>query len=160
MQIQETIKTPAFDPEILKRYVNFMNNPDEETAVEQFGKGRQVLRCMYIDGYNARPSDVRHGQIEGFSEKYGMEYVRAYKDEKQDTGFIEAHNMFIFPLLKKRAIFAEVYYFRLYDIIDNNGNVNENVFAYTNRYGNDIFTVIYNNSIEGASGTLKSLCRL
>jgi len=26
-----------FNPEILKRFVNFMNNPDEKTAVEQFG---------------------------------------------------------------------------------------------------------------------------
>ena len=32
-------ETLEFDPEILKRYVNFMNNPDEKTAVEQFGKG-------------------------------------------------------------------------------------------------------------------------
>jgi len=31
--------TIEFDPEILKRYVNFMNNPDERTAVDQFGKG-------------------------------------------------------------------------------------------------------------------------
>ncbi|HOO46590.1 MAG TPA: alpha-amylase family glycosyl hydrolase, partial [Deltaproteobacteria bacterium] len=27
-----------FNPEILRRFVNFMNNPDEEPAVEQFGK--------------------------------------------------------------------------------------------------------------------------
>ena len=31
--------TIEFDPEVLKRYVNFMNNPDERTAVDQFGKG-------------------------------------------------------------------------------------------------------------------------
>ena len=31
--------TLEFDPEVLKRYVNFMNNPDEETTVAQFGKG-------------------------------------------------------------------------------------------------------------------------
>ncbi|HNW95619.1 MAG TPA: alpha-amylase family glycosyl hydrolase, partial [Anaerolineaceae bacterium] len=31
--------TLVYDPQILKRYVNFMNNPDEKTAVEQFGKG-------------------------------------------------------------------------------------------------------------------------
>ncbi|MDH3453818.1 MAG: alpha-amylase family glycosyl hydrolase, partial [Desulfuromonadales bacterium] len=29
----------AYNPEILKRHVNFMNNPDEATAVEQFDKG-------------------------------------------------------------------------------------------------------------------------
>src|SRR5262249_52275001 len=27
-----------FNPQILKRHVNFMNNPDEETAIAQFGK--------------------------------------------------------------------------------------------------------------------------
>ncbi|HUX93625.1 MAG TPA: alpha-amylase family glycosyl hydrolase, partial [Ignavibacteriaceae bacterium] len=37
---RELIKnTLDFNPEILKRYVNFMSNPDEETAVNQFGKG-------------------------------------------------------------------------------------------------------------------------
>ncbi|TVR35696.1 MAG: alpha-amlyase, partial [Spirochaetaceae bacterium] len=37
---RQTIKnTLEFDPNILKRFVNFMNNPDEETAVVQFGKG-------------------------------------------------------------------------------------------------------------------------
>jgi hypothetical protein len=36
MAIKNTLE---FDPQILKRYVNFMNNPDEKTAVEQFGNG-------------------------------------------------------------------------------------------------------------------------
>ncbi len=31
--------TLEFNPEVLKRFVNFMSNPDEETAVFQFGKG-------------------------------------------------------------------------------------------------------------------------
>ena len=36
-----TVKnTLEFDPQVLKRFVNFMNNPDEETAVAQFGKGQ------------------------------------------------------------------------------------------------------------------------
>ncbi len=36
MAIKNTLE---FDPQILKRYVNFMNNPDEKTAIEQFGNG-------------------------------------------------------------------------------------------------------------------------
>ncbi|MBR4011789.1 MAG: alpha-amylase, partial [Spirochaetaceae bacterium] len=37
---RDTVKnTIEFEPQILKRYVNFMNNPDEETAVAQFGRG-------------------------------------------------------------------------------------------------------------------------
>ena len=31
--------TLEFDPEVLKRFVNFMSNPDEQTAVAQFGTG-------------------------------------------------------------------------------------------------------------------------
>ena len=50
--------TLEFDPEILKRYVNFMNNPDERTAVDQFGKGRQVFWDLHPDGHHARPADV------------------------------------------------------------------------------------------------------
>src|SRR5437899_9789445 len=35
---RQTIKNVLdFEPEILKRFVNFMNNPDEDTAVAQFG---------------------------------------------------------------------------------------------------------------------------
>jgi hypothetical protein len=37
---RQTVKnTLEYDPEVLKRFVNFMNNPDEETAVAQFGTG-------------------------------------------------------------------------------------------------------------------------
>ncbi len=32
-------KYPAFDPAILQRFVNFMSNPDEKPAIEQFGDG-------------------------------------------------------------------------------------------------------------------------
>ena len=41
------IKTTLdFEPEILKRYVNFMNNPDEKTAAEQFSKGDKYKRSV------------------------------------------------------------------------------------------------------------------
>ena len=44
-----------------------------------------------------------HGQIEGFAEKYGMEYRRAYVDETPDQGLVERHEREIFPLLHQRA---------------------------------------------------------
>ena len=50
--------TLEFDPEILKRYVNFMNNPDERTAVDQFGKGDKYFGICTADGHHARPADV------------------------------------------------------------------------------------------------------
>jgi hypothetical protein len=37
---RQTLKNVLeFSPAVLQRFVNFMNNPDERTAIEQFGKG-------------------------------------------------------------------------------------------------------------------------
>ena len=66
--------TLEFDPEVLKRYVNFMNNPDERTAVDQFGKGDKYFGvCTMLATLPGLPM-FGHGQIEGFGERYGMEY--------------------------------------------------------------------------------------
>ena len=72
--IKETLE---FDPEILKRYVNFMNNPDEKTAVEQFGKGDKYFGVATLMATLPGLPMLGHGQIEGFTEKYGMEFRRA-----------------------------------------------------------------------------------
>jgi hypothetical protein len=79
-KFRETIKnTQEFDKRILKRFVNFMNNPDEETAVAQFGKGDKYFGvCTLMATLPGLPM-FGHGQIEGFEEKYGMEYRRAYR---------------------------------------------------------------------------------
>ena len=54
--IKETLE---FDPEILKRYVNFMSNPDEKTALEQFGKGDKYFGVATVHGDAARAADAR-----------------------------------------------------------------------------------------------------
>ena len=41
-----------------------------------------------------------HGQVEGFAEKYGMEYRRAYLDEGVDRELVDRHKREIFPLMK------------------------------------------------------------
>ena len=51
--------TLEFDPDIMKRYVNFMSNPDERTAIDQFGTGDKVLRRCSGDGDPAGVADVR-----------------------------------------------------------------------------------------------------
>ena len=76
------IKTLEYDPQILKRYVNFMNNPDEDTAISQYGSdGKYFGVCVLMSTLPGLPM-LGHGQIEGFSEKYGMEYQRAYYNEE------------------------------------------------------------------------------
>jgi hypothetical protein len=151
-----TIKnTMEFDPEILKRFVNFMNNPDEETAVAQFGKGDKYFGiCTLLVTMPGLPM-FGHGQIEGFEEKYGMEYRRSYRDEQPDGFLVGRHEHEIFPLMKRRYLFSGSEMFRLYDLYCN-GSVNENVFAYTNRVwtgrGEEKALIFFNNSYYETSG--------
>jgi glycosidase len=144
-----------FNPEIMKRYVNFMNNPDEETAIAQFGKDDKYFGvCTLMATLPGLPM-FGHGQIEGFSEKYGMEYQKAYWDEIEDEHLISRHEQEIFPLLKKRYLFSEVQNFILYDLIGPEGYVNEDVFAFTNRSGGEKALVLYNNRYERSTGWIK-----
>jgi len=149
-------KTLEFNPEILKRYVNFMNNPDEETAVAQFGKDDKYFGvCAMMITMPGLPM-YGHGQIEGFTEKYGMEYRRAYWDEQVDNHLVQRHEREIFPLMKKRYLFAEVQDFLLYDFYSPEGYVNENVFAFSNKFEGERALVTYNNKFENAKGWIKT----
>jgi len=152
---RDTVKnTITFDPQILKRYVNFMNNPDEETAVAQFGDGDKYFGvCTLMITMPGLPM-FGHGQIEGFTEKYGMEYTKAYKNETPNGWLVDRHWREIFPLMHKRYLFANVENFLFYDLWDN-GHVNENVFAYSNSCGNEHAVVFYNNKYESATGWIK-----
>lgn len=148
--------TLEFDPEILKRFVNFMNNPDEETAVAQFGKGDKYLGiCMMMATMPGLPM-FGHGQIEGFAEKYGMEYRRAYWDEQPDDYLVQRHEREIFPLLRRRHLFADVKDFLLYDLFTPEGYVNEDVFAYSNRIGDERGLVVYHNKYADTRGWIRT----
>jgi hypothetical protein len=148
--------TLEFDPEILKRYVNFMNNPDERTAVDQFGKGDKYFGiCTMMSTLPGLPM-FGHGQIQGFTEKYGMEYRRAYWDEQTDDQVVQRHEREIFPLLRKRYLFAEVRDFLLYDFYTPEGYVNEDVFAYSNKSGQEHTLVVYHNIFASARGWIKN----
>lgn len=144
-----------YSPAILERFVNFMNNPDEETAVEQFGKGDKYFGiCTLLSTLPGLPM-FGHGQVEGFSEKYGMEYRKAYWDESVDEPFVAWHQQVIFPLLRQRATFSGVEHFALFDFVTPDGGVDENVFAYTNRGPDgERSLVLYNNRIEPTRGRL------
>lgn len=150
--------TLAFNPEILKRYVNFMSNPDEETAINQFGKGDKYFGVATMLVTLPGLPMFAHGQLEGFSEKYGMEYKRSYYTEFIDEHLVWLHEKEIFPLTKKRYLFSQVTDFEMFDFIDPAGNCNENVFAFTNKNGNETALVIYNNSYTEAAGKIYYSC--
>ncbi|MDW8227927.1 MAG: alpha-amylase family glycosyl hydrolase [Anaerolineales bacterium] len=147
-----------FDPQILKRFVNFMNNPDEKTAAEQFGTTDKYFGvCTLMVTLPGLPM-FGHGQIEGFREKYGMEYRRAKWDEQVDEGLVRGHEWRIFPLNHRRALFAEADHFLLYDFYTPEGYVNEDVFAYSNRQGEERGLVLYHNRYASTRGWAKTSC--
>ena len=146
--------TLEFDPDIMKRYVNFMSNPDERTAIDQFGKGDKSFGVAVMMATLPGLPMFGHGQIEGFTEKYGMEYQRPRYDETADHWLVERHEREIAPLLHRRSLFAESSNFLLYDLFRDNGTVDENVFAYSNRNGNDRALVVYNNRYGTTHGTI------
>ena len=156
--------TLEFDVRILKRYVNFMNNPDERTAVDQFGKGDKYFGiCTMMATIPGLPM-FGHGQIQGFTEKYGMEFRRAYWDEQPDGYLVERHEREVFPLLRRRYLFAEVENFLLYDFFTPEGYVNEDIFAYSNRAGDpstgsgqvERALVVYHNKYAETRGWIRT----
>lgn len=149
--------TLVFEPEILKRYVNFMSNPDEETAIAQFGDGNRYFSICTIMATLPGLPMFGHGQVEGFHEKYGMEYKRAYWNETPNDYLIGEHYRRIFPLLKKRYLFSGVEYFNLYDAW-RDGNIEESIFAYVNGSPSERNLVIVNNQYERVSANIKLSC--
>ncbi len=148
------IEVLDFDPEVLKRFVNFMNNPDEETAIAQFGTdGKYFGTAVLLATLPGLPM-VGHGQIEGFTEKYGMEYRRAYRDESEDARLVSRHEREIFPLFRRRRLFADASRFVLYGLARDDGRVDENVFAYTNRHRGEGGLVVFNNVWGETSGSI------
>jgi hypothetical protein len=138
-----------------------MNNPDEKTAIEQFGNGEKYFGvCTLLATLPGLPM-LGHGQIEGFREKYGMEYRRAYWDERPDEGLMAHHDRVIYPLIRRRYLFAEVENFLLYDVFTPEGHVNEDIFAYSNGPASgsgqtERALIVYHNKYAETRGWIKT----
>lgn len=148
-----------FDPHILERHVNFLNNPDEETAVKQFGDGDKYFGVTICMATLPGLPMFGHGQVEGFSEKYGMEYKRAYWNEAVNWDLVHRHEREVFPLMHRRYLFAHVENFSLYDFFQDNGTVDENVIAYSNRFDGHSSLVLFNNVFNDTAGWINYSCR-
>jgi glycosidase len=150
--IKETL---SFDREVLKRFVNFLSNPDERTAIDQFGHDdRYFCAATLLVTLPGLPM-FAHGQIEGYAEKYGMEFRRARWDEQPDAVLVERHEREIFPLLRRRGLFAEVRDFRLFDLVTPDGAVNDDVYAFTNRRGEERALVLVHARYAEARGVIR-----
>jgi hypothetical protein len=153
MAIKNTLE---FDPQILKRYVNFMNNPDEKTAAEQYGDGDKYFGVATVLATLPGLPMFGHGQVEGYREKYGMEFRVPKMDEQPNEGLIAGHDWKIFPILHRRFVFADVEQFFLYDFYSSNGSVDENVFAYSNVHQDERGLVLYHNCFADTEGWIKT----
>ncbi len=147
-------KTIEFDPDILKRYVNFMSNPDEKTAIGQFGTGDKYFGVATMMATIPGLPMFGHGQIEGYTEKYGMEYKQAKMDEWPNDDLVRRHQAEIAPLLANRALFAESENFVFFDFWTPYSTVDDNVFAYSNRRGDERALILYNNAYASTRGTV------
>ncbi len=149
----------ASDPGVLKRYVNFLTNPDEQPAIEQLGSDDKYFAlCTLLATLPGLPL-FGHGQIEGLSEKYGMEYARAYFDESPEPEIVERHERQIVPLLERRELFAECDGFRLYDVeaVAEEGAdaVLEEVIAFSNHAGGEHALVLIHNRDATVRGRVR-----
>jgi hypothetical protein len=132
-----------------------MSNPDERTAVDQFGKGDKYFGvCTLLATMPGLPM-FGHGQIEGYTERYGMEYQRSYFDEYPDQWLVARHEREISPLLHRRHLFAEVRDFLLYDFYDEGGHVNEDVYAYSNQSNGERALIVFHNRYATTRGWIR-----
>ncbi|MBS3740973.1 MAG: hypothetical protein KGY74_02505 [Candidatus Cloacimonetes bacterium] len=144
-----------FNPGILKRFVNFMSNPDEETAIDQFGADDKYFgTCVLMSTLPGLPM-FAHGQVEGLSEKYGMDFLKPRLAEKENQYLIHRHEKEISPLLRKRYQFSGVEKFFIFNFKTESGTVNDDVISYANNSAGEKSLVVFNNKFSDTDGFLK-----
>jgi glycosidase len=129
--------TLEFDPGVLRRFVNFMTNPDERPAAEQYGSGDKAFSVATLLATLPGLPMLGHGPVEGWRARYGHEFRQARWDEPLDEHHAGHFEWAIVPLLRRRAAFSGTDRFRLYDAIADDGSLVEDVYAFSNGGGND-----------------------
>lgn len=143
--LQNALKS---NPEILGKFVNFLNNPDERTAVDQFGKSDKYFAiCTLLATMPGLPM-LGHGQFEGYEERYGMDFLAPKWDEKVDQQLIKDHERWLVPLLRQRSYFSDANAFHLFHVVNNSGEELQDVFAYLTEHDGVQHMVLVNNSLH------------
>ena len=134
------------DPQKLGKFINFLSNPDERTTIDQFGRGDKYFAACTILATMPGIPMFSHGQLEGFSERYGMDFLAPRLDEQEDEELLQLHEKWIFPLLQYRACFSDASFFRLFEVQDEAGSALPQVYAYLNQTEDHHFLTVVNNS--------------
>jgi len=145
------------DPRLLERFVNYLTTPDEKTAIEQFGKSQKYFgACGLISVLPGLPL-FGHGQIEGLSEKYGMDIEQPFVNESPDEDMIAKHKALISPLLTRRSRFSSAEHFVMHDFHKDEGNIDNNVIVFSNISDNYFSLVVFNNQNKNTQGIISDL---
>ncbi len=149
------------NPVILERFVNFLTTPDEKPAIEKFGKSAKYFgSCALMASLPGLPL-FGHGQIEGFSEHYGMDVAEPILHEKPDKSFMEEHTRLITPLLLQRTRFSSARDLVLFDFVTPTQEVDKNVIVFSNQFRDLKTLVLFNNSPQSAFGKIgRAICRI
>lgn len=147
--------TTAYDPELLRRYVNFLTTPDEEPAAVGFGIGDRALLAATLAATLPGVPMLGHGQWEGQRERYGMEYRAPRTIDPVSTDHVERYDREIAPLLRARHLFAGVADFRWFDAQSDNKAARESAYAFSNAAGSARTLVIALNSDTAAELTIQ-----
>ena len=147
--------TTAYDPELLRRYVNFLTTPDEEPVAVGFGIGDRALLAATLAATLPGVPMLGHGQWEGQRERYGMEYRAPRTNDPVSTDHVERYDREIAPLLRARHLFAGVTDFRWFDAQSDKKAARESAYAFSNAAGSAHTLVIALNSDTAAELTIQ-----
>lgn len=145
----------AFDPRLLGRFANYLTTPDERPAAEQFGKGDRYFGAAVAVATLPGLPLIGHGQIEGLTERYGMEYVRPAYTEGPDLELVARHERELVPLLRERRRFADPAGFRLLDLDRGDGGCDEDVLVWSLRGGGSPAVTVFHNRDGTARGRVR-----
>ena len=149
--------TLEFDPQILKRHVNFMSNPDEETAIDQFGTGDKYFgvctrawprcracRCSRTGRWTACASATAWNTA---APRWMSSPTRPWSS-RMSSG---SSRCFATAACSRRWS-----NFTCSISLAASGKVNENVLAYSNRSGSERALVLYHNKRAAARGWVRN----
>jgi len=148
------------DRKMLDSFVNYLTTPDESPSAVSFGKGKRYFGvCGLMAALPGLPL-IGHGQFEGYSEQYGMDFARPLQGENPALQFLNDHKRLITPLLDQRFRFSDSKNLKMYDFVDNSLNLDENVFIFFNKVNSLRSLIIFNNQDKEIIGRIKRSVRI
>ncbi|MDO9546488.1 MAG: alpha-amylase family glycosyl hydrolase [Pelolinea sp.] len=146
----------SWDPYFMEHLVNYQSTPDEEPAINQFGEKEKYLGvCTLLATFPGMPM-FGHGQIEGYRERYGMDFIQPRFREAPSDEMIVIHQSKIKPLLDIRHKFAGSNNFQLYDYLLSDESIANDVIAFSNNNDNYLSLIIFNNSKNQLEGYIEN----